>query len=91
MSDLAACVAAMAREARPYLPTDAETLELARNVAAVLVFDGSIAVDEIAREMIAHRVQHFALRVGDIEGTARVMGIAWRRVAGRIVSEEVAA
>jgi hypothetical protein len=78
-------VAAMAAAARPYVETDLETLELVRNIASVLICDGEATVEEVAEELMRHRMTHFGLRVGDVESASRVIGVAWRRSAAPVI------
>ena len=76
--------AALTRALRPYLshPTNYPTrvaLDVARNVAAVLVLEPELRADHVIEAALVLRMRRLALRVSDVE-TATVDGArAWMR------------
>lgn len=78
-------VRAMRDAARPYLETMAAADEVSRNVASALAGGAPETPEEVAREMLVHRIHTRELLCGDVQSCARVMGLAWRHATTPLV------
>lgn len=81
-------VVALVTAAQPYIASRLRRLELARNVASVLLADErepwttgawSAHCRGVIREMVEHRVRHFGLEVVGMESCVRAMAERWGR------------
>lgn len=79
-------VVVLARAVRPYVDSDRgptrAALELARNVAQVLLVEPDLDAYAVAEEMVRHRMREGWLRCGDVRSVARLASDAWRSITG---------